>query len=555
MHKACPFKVEARYIVPLRNCSRHKLDSTKMNILSKIILASCILLSRMPAMAQEYIYPNKLFSDQGLIEYRPYTLEEARAIEQGDNSTPSDNPFLLDWGPERRIAEVPDPFVPKLAKAGDSIYCTFTTIGPIQPYFIKSSDAGTSWSQCLYLGDTSVVQLCLFPEIVKNGDSLVVGFKGQEAPYGENLFWRSSTDRGDSWSSLHQVFPYWINSFSLYSSLTNYRRTLYFSYIEYVHDSLYVLKSTNWGTSWNGRGRNVAYLNGTPQPMIIRAAGNNVHLVWVNEEGTINVRYSRSTDGGLNWTPQLDIATDSSGAQLCHVAVQDSHVVVSWMGYKYSPYMFTGDLFIRQSFDNGATWDSAQVLTNLHYVSTSSTYIEDSIIVAVWQDFRFGNNNDEVMGRISTDYGQSWTDEVRLSYGDYHSHTPIATITGSVVHIIWGDQRSDYPGLYYRADYLLSDAVSEGPVVPKASAMLSVYPNPFNSSVTIGYSDNSSFTSELFIYNLLGEQIRTLRIEVKEGKAICDGKDEKGRPISSGVYFAKISASGKDNSVKLVLLK
>jgi hypothetical protein len=522
----------------------------------KTLVLISLLLGSLPAFSQEYIYPNKLLSDKGLIEYRRYSLEEARAIEIGDNNVTPHNPFLLDWGPERRIAEVPDPYAPKLAVSGDSIYCAFSTVGSIQSYFIKSSDAGVSWSQYMYLGDTSVVSLCLFPEIVLNGNNLIVGFKGQEAPYGENLFWRSSTDRGDSWSSLYQVFPYWINSFSNYSSLTNSGRTLYFSYIEYIHDSLYVLKSTNWGQSWNGRGVNVAYLNSTPQPMTIRASGSNIYLVWVSEAQGVGIRYSRSTNGGQSWSEEYDLAADSIGSQEVYISVDGSHVAISWMGYKYSPYMFTGDLFIRQSFDNGATWDSAQVLTDSHRVWMGSTYIKDSLLVATWQDLRFSDeNNSEVYVRFSTDYGVSWTQEERISFGDNDSDSPIAASTQNTIHIIWGDRRPQASGLYYRMYDPNYDAIRENPDIPDKPAILSAYPNPFNTSVTINYSSNETDINQLNICNILGESIKTIKLKREEGKAVWDGKDDNHNPVSSGVYFAKISASGKDKCVKLVLLK
>ena len=74
-----------------------------------------------------------------------------------------------------------------------------------------------------------------------------------------------------------------MDGLSHYSSLCNSGSRIFWSYNEYDHDSIYVLISTDWGEYWNGRGVNVAYLAGTPQPMEVRASGNDVHLVWVHE--------------------------------------------------------------------------------------------------------------------------------------------------------------------------------------------------------------------------------------------------------------------------------
>ena len=48
------------------------------------IITYVILLCAAISSAQDiYVYPNKRLADQGLIEYRPYILEEAHAYQQG----------------------------------------------------------------------------------------------------------------------------------------------------------------------------------------------------------------------------------------------------------------------------------------------------------------------------------------------------------------------------------------------------------------------------------------------------------------------------------------
>ncbi len=520
-----------------------------------LFCAMAVLANSPSGTAQEYIFPNRLFSDSGLIEYRPYTLEEARAIERGENNDPLDNPLLLDWGPERQLTSGQQPYAPKVIAAGDTLYCCYYTLNDGQPYFIKSSDDGTSWSQCLNLGDTSSTRAFFFPEMALNAQRIIIGSNFYEfGRHGYNLGYFKSSDGGNTWGSISILFGYYLFNQSNFSSFTNVGNRVYFAYNEYEHDSLYVLISSNWGTSWNGRGVSVAYLNGTPQNMCLRASGNYLHLVWVNEVPSVGIRYSRSTDGGQSWSGELDLAEDSLGSQRCYVAVEDSHVVVSWMGYRYSPAGFTGDMFIRQSYDNGATWDSAQALTDSHKVWMGSVYTKDSLIIVTWQDMRFDDgNNSETYARISTDNGINWTIEERLSYGDHDSDSPIAASTGNILHILWGDRRANYSGLYYRMYDPNYDAIDDKPPMPEEAAILSAYPNPFNSSTIIRYSINKE--SPIEIYNLLGQNIKTLQTQGKEGSVIWDGMDDKWNPVSSGVYFATIGSSGKIVCTKLVLLR
>jgi hypothetical protein len=286
--------------------------------------------------------------------------------------------------------------------------------------------------------------------------------------------------------------------------------------------------------------------------MTVRAWGDNVYLVWVNENHPISCRYSRSTDLGLTWSDEIDISNDSSGAQRVYVAVQDSHVVVSWNGFKYSPYGFTGDLFIKQSFDGGETWGDEQVLTDLHKVWMGSVYIKDSLLVATWQDTRFEGGNNEVMVIFSHDYGQTWTDEERLSYADYDSHAPISCATGNKIHVLWGDMRLNAPGLYYCVNDPSTAIIKEENPKPK-NIYLSSYPNPFNAQTLITY--NNIEGGDLSIYDITGRLIRTLTVNGKEGDVMWNATDDDGNHVSSGVYFIRARTSYGYTSSKVLFLK
>lgn len=245
--------------------------------------------------------------------------------------------------------------------------------------------------------------------------------------------------------------------------------------------------------------------------MTIRASDNYVYLVWVRlpPDSPVAVYYSRSIDGGQTWSGDINFTLDSLGSQRCYVAVEDTHVVVSWMGYKYSPYAFTGDFFIKQSFDGGQTWNEEQVLTDMHKVWMGSVYIEDSLIVATWQDDRHfdGENNSEIYVRYSLDYGQTWTEEERLSFGDYHSHSPIACKTGDKIHILWGDQRAGASGLYYCYNDLAT-TIDDNNLLPDKTQLLTSYPNPFNSTTLIAYKNIEG--GDIDIYDITGRLVTTL---------------------------------------------
>jgi hypothetical protein len=84
------------------------------------------------------------------------------------------------------------------------------------------------------------------------------------------------------------------------------------------------------------------------------------------------------------------------------------------------------------------------------------------------------------------------------------------------------------------------------------------YPNPFNPSTTIEFSLPRAAWVNLSIYNVLGQQVRTVVDEYLGAglKAVVwDGRNENGRQAASGVYFYKMSAGGYSDSKKLIMLK
>ncbi len=84
------------------------------------------------------------------------------------------------------------------------------------------------------------------------------------------------------------------------------------------------------------------------------------------------------------------------------------------------------------------------------------------------------------------------------------------------------------------------------------------FPNPFNASTTITYTLPRMSPVKLVVYNLLGQQVKTLVNGTQTAgahSAVWDGKDAFGRPVSSGMYIYRIQAGEHLELRKMVLLK
>lgn len=108
-------------------------------------------------------------------------------------------------------------------------------------------------------------------------------------------------------------------------------------------------------------------------------------------------------------------------------------------------------------------------------------------------------------------------------------------------------------------DRVTTGASDESSTSLPATATLSQnYPNPFNPSTTIEYAVPNRSNIRLELFNILGQNVRTLVNELKppgEYKAVWDGKDNRARPVSTGVYLYRLRVGDAVLTKKMLLLK
>ncbi|MCB2199117.1 T9SS type A sorting domain-containing protein [bacterium] len=100
--------------------------------------------------------------------------------------------------------------------------------------------------------------------------------------------------------------------------------------------------------------------------------------------------------------------------------------------------------------------------------------------------------------------------------------------------------------------------VSSEFMIPDAYALHQNYPNPFNPSTTIHFQLPNTGQVSLIVFDVLGrEVVKLLNDQVPFGnhRIVWDGKSASGAPLSSGVYFVRMNASGFHDVKKMVLVK
>jgi hypothetical protein len=117
-------------------------------------------------------------------------------------------------------------------------------------------------------------------------------------------------------------------------------------------------------------------------------------------------------------------------------------------------------------------------------------------------------------------------------------------------------------GIVFDPKQLSNQAVVAGVLeiqsTPTEFALLQNFPNPFNPETTIQYNLSESADVSLHIYNVVGQVVRTLVAERQPAgryRVQWSGSDDRGVPVSSGIYFYQISAGKFQDVRKLMLLK
>lgn len=86
-------------------------------------------------------------------------------------------------------------------------------------------------------------------------------------------------------------------------------------------------------------------------------------------------------------------------------------------------------------------------------------------------------------------------------------------------------------------------AAEDAPQILPAGGFRSVHPNPFNPSTNIKFAVNRDNLVQLNVYNIRGEKVRTLvqdQLPANEYTFVWDGKNDAGKNVASGQYFARL---------------
>lgn len=461
------------------------------------------------------------------------------------------------WEPDVRLTnDAVDSFTSAnnawcVAATGDTIHVVWISrIMEREIFYKRSLDGGSTWSVDTML--SSGANNSDSPSIAANGQFVhVVWMDSRDG--NDEIYYKGSSDAGGTWG-----FDDRITTNSAESRLPSVAGSG--SYVHVVYDDfrdadweIYYRRSTDAGGFWVTNTR-LTNSTGPSNYASVAVSGSTVHVVWEDSrDGNSEIYYKRSADTGLNWGTDTRLTLNSVISSKPSIAVSESDVHVVWFDYRDSTGG-PGEIYYKRSTNGGLDWDPDVRLTHTTYPSLyPSAAVSGDTIHLVWFEF---NEMLEIFYKRSTDGGSVWEQDVRLTTDSALSYNPSVAASGPAVHVVFWDRRDagNYE-IYYKRN-LTGDPTDVDLVdiqYPQNYVLLQNYPNPFNPTTTIRFSIPKAGDVSLKIFNLLGEEVATLTSGHREVGTHTVEWDATKQP--SGVYFYRLQAGEFTETRKLVLLR
>jgi photosystem II stability/assembly factor-like uncharacterized protein len=405
----------------------------------------------------------------------------------------------------------------------------------------RSTDLGLSWNKSVagFPAGSSILSLLV------NGSSVFAGTR-------DGVY--RTEDNGNNWVKLAGA-----NDTTKYCdvwAMCELDGVIYASMQLYFDTAIY--KSTDNGANWircGGAGLppNLSFIKG------LVASGDNI--VAGTDEG---IYYS--SNGGDNWFPtnvlNLNIPSMAASGNFVYAAVPSGFGVyrsadngVSWTVALQSTVDYVEVAAIDNYAFAGSFFEGTRYSTNF-----GSTWFASSGFPTGASVFALGPVGDGMI-LAGTDLGPSW---VYASFNNGASFSPYseglgqrAPVEAFAVNDSFMFAGTDYNGVWRRLRPGIVGIPTQ-PDVAQEFMLFDNYPNPFNPSTTIRYALPGQANVTLRIYNILGQEIRTLVNERQSAgvrSVVWDGRNNLNQAVSSGIYIYRLQAGARVLSKKMILLE
>lgn len=128
-----------------------------------------------------------------------------------------------------------------------------------------------------------------------------------------------------------------------------------------------------------------------------------------------------------------------------NIASSNDNLHIVWYDFRQGNF----EILYNRSTNSGIEWGQEIRLTNnLSDSRLPSVAVSGTIVHVIWQDQR--DLNYEIYYKRSTNNGVDWSPDIRLTSNTSESWYPVIAASGSFVHIAWRDNRDGNREIYYK---------------------------------------------------------------------------------------------------------
>ena len=440
----------------------------------------------------------------------------------------------------------------EIVASGDTLHVVWydNRYANYEIFYKRSTDGGTSWGADTRL--TYNAAASYDPCLAAYGNIVLVVWADDRNTGNREIYYKRSEDGGSTWGADTRLTNAPLSSESPCIAISG--SLVHVTWYDERNDpsgnwytDIYYKRSADGGLTWGPDIRLTNKPNAYSGFPSVAVYGSIVHIVWEDyRDGYYNIYYKHSTDGGLTWGTDVQLTNDPADQSNPCIAISDSIVHVVWNDIRNGSNNW--EIYYKRSTNAGLTWEPDIRLTNANNTSEyPNIAVSGSLVHVVWDDDR--NIVYQIYYKKSMDGGISWDPETRLTNVPFNSQYAFVALCDSTVHVIWKDNRDGNPEIYYKRNPIGNILVGTEEKIISNSLFLNIYPNPASSTFRFHVNDNSKKAKILSIQNIFGKEVFSQRITIDESLIDISG-------LENGLYFVAVSiVNMRLSSAKLVVDK
>ena len=301
--------------------------------------------------------------------------------------------------------------VPHIASSGSNVYIVWrdTTPGNADIFFSRSTDNGMTFENNVNLSNNSGISG--LPQIAAAGNAVYVVWQ-DTTPGNDDILFRASVDNGVTFGDIPNLSNH--PGYSFEPRITAEGNNVYIvwtgrlpeGFMVFFKSSLdngrtfgHKLDLSQLAAGGQGGPTFAVTLLGPSTNPVIGASENNVHVAWRdNRFGNEEIFYSRSENGGANFTVPINLSNTSGYSSEPKIRVGGNNVFIAWADHTFGG---NPEILLRGSLDSGTAFSETLNLSNntgnsgfpeLGTTGSGAMALARNNLYVIWHDDTPGNS-------------------------------------------------------------------------------------------------------------------------------------------------------------------